>query len=136
MTLIPIRSTCKVFITDEYKICISSSIIVDHAPSGPDGDTALHLAAVYGQASCVQALLESGADPTVKDNSSGLALHDAASGGHLECARLLLAAAPGTVNAVDDDGDTPLHNAVRSEQPEMALLLVSRGADVGLCNKV
>ena len=84
----------------------------------------------------MQALLESGADPTMEDHGNALALHDAASGGHLACARLLLAAAPGTVNAVDDDGDTPLHNAARADQPEMVLLLVSRGADVGICNKV
>lgn len=111
------------------------SIDCNFTGTGPDGDTALHLAAVYGQASCVQALLENGADPTVEDHGNALALHDAASGGHLACARLLLSAAPGTVNAVDDDGDTPMHNAARADQPDMVSLLLCRGADAGLCNK-
>lgn len=48
---------------------------------GPDNDTALHLAALYGHAECVRLLLEHGATASVPDEDGGLALHDAAAGG-------------------------------------------------------
>ncbi len=115
-------------------VCTTSNNL-PHTP-GPDGDTALHLASVYGQEDVVRCLLENGADPTVTDDDHALALHDAASGGHMGCARLLLQAAPWTINALDEDGDTPLHNAARADNTEMVQFLLSRGASASISNRV
>lgn len=41
---------------------------------GPDGDTLLHTAAVYGFADVVEELLRCGASPSVKDENQGTAL--------------------------------------------------------------
>ena len=50
--------------------------------SGPDGDTALHLACLYGHLGCARALLDAGADADIINEEDGsTALHDAAAGG-------------------------------------------------------
>ena len=41
---------------------------------------------------------------------------------------------PALLQAVDSDGDTPLHNAVRGEHAAVVQYLVERGADVTLKN--
>jgi cytohesin len=50
----------------------------------------------------------------------------AAHGGHKEIAELLIAAGA-DVNAKDDDGDTPLDQAILDKQPETADLLRKHG---------
>lgn len=63
---------------------------------GPDGDTALNLACLYGQEQCVKVLLRYGADPTRANQQDGsTVLHDAAAGGYLDICRVILAKAPG-----------------------------------------
>ncbi|XWS59605.1 hypothetical protein CRYUN_Cryun08bG0136500 [Craigia yunnanensis] len=46
-----------------------------------DGDTALHLACLYGFLPCVQLLLERGANFEAKDEDGAVPLHDACAGG-------------------------------------------------------
>ena len=41
---------------------------------GPEGDTLLHIASLYGYADLVDALLAAGADPEVKDENSSTPL--------------------------------------------------------------
>lgn len=49
---------------------------------GPDGDTALHLAALYSFPECVKILLAKGADAGVVNEVDGTTpLHDAAASG-------------------------------------------------------
>ena len=45
---------------------------------GGDGDTALHLASLYGHPDCVRILLDAGARGDAKDGNGGVPLHDAA----------------------------------------------------------
>ncbi|KAL6010140.1 hypothetical protein ACLOJK_000571 [Asimina triloba] len=45
-----------------------------------DGDTALHLACLYGHQACVQLLLERGASLESKDEEGAIPLHDACAG--------------------------------------------------------
>lgn len=48
---------------------------------GPDGDTCLHVACLYGHQACVELLLAKGADANAVNSEDGsTALHDAAAG--------------------------------------------------------
>lgn len=60
-------------------------------PAGPDGDTALHLACLYGHKACVDALVAAGCklDPVNSEDGTS-PLHDAAAGGYLDIVTLLL----------------------------------------------
>lgn len=72
-------------------------------------------------------------------NSRGITgqtpLHWMATLGDVSGARLLLDAGA-ELNAADDSGNTPLHEAVRSRQHLLVQLLISRGADVGRTNSL
>lgn len=72
---------------------------------GPGGSTPLMYAALYGDADSVRALLESGADPNIKNEASATALMWAVD--DLEKTTLLLSHGA-DVNARSDDNRTPL----------------------------
>lgn len=101
-----------------------------------DGFLPLHLAAFFGQAAAVQALLTGGAEinrimasrvPYVPSNT---ALHAAIAGGpHREVVGLLVEAGA-DVNLLDSNGHTPLHSAVFHNAPELIAYLLANGADV------
>ena len=77
----------------------------------------LLVAADFGDALRVKALIEKGVDVTVRDASSGCtALHLAASSGHAELLRVLLScpALDVLVSAPAADGQTPLHHAAQA----------------------
>ena len=95
-----------------------------------DGFTALHLAAYFGTAPCVAALLEAGADPAVAARNAMLVLplHCAVSRRMTENVRVLLdAGAP--VDAVQQGGLTALHAAAHNGELAIVELLLARGAD-------
>ena len=103
---------------------------------GEEGDTALHLACLYGHQTCVERLLIQGASPNVRDSDGSTPLHDASAGGHLEIVRLVLAAAAALgdealvecVNAQDGDGECPLHLSARGDHVEVVRQLLAAGA--------
>ncbi|PIN21487.1 Fetal globin-inducing factor (contains ankyrin repeats) [Handroanthus impetiginosus] len=105
-----------------------------------DGDTVLHLTCLYGHLSCVQFLLERGANLEAKDEDGGIPLHDACAGGYTEIAQLLINCAndPGRVKrmleTVDTEGDTPLHHAARGEYGNVIRLLLAYGASPSRTN--
>jgi len=101
---------------------------------GVHGDSALHLAALFGRLDITEILLDEGHSATTPDAENGLALHDAAAGGFTEIGRLLIDKAPDTVSARDMEGDTPLHNAARGEHMSMVRLLLQRGASPRAAN--
>jgi ankyrin repeat protein len=97
---------------------------------GPDGYTALHLAAYYGQMEVARLLLGRGADPNaVALNESRVTpLHCAVAAKHRDTASLLLALGASS-NAVRHGGWTPLHVAARNGDEAIVDMLVLRGAD-------
>ncbi|POO01794.1 Transmembrane protein [Trema orientale] len=105
-----------------------------------DGDTALHLCCLYGHLSCVQLLLERGANLEAKDEDGAIPLHDACAGGYSEIVQLLINRAINAecvkrmLESVDAEGDTPLHHAARGEHPDIIRLLMASGASLTKAN--
>jgi len=103
---------------------------------GPDGDTALHLACLYGHLQCVQKLLDAGSSPNaINPEDKTSPLHDAAAGGYLDLLQLLIAKGGADVLQQQDmDGDTALHNAARGGHPAVVQYLLQQGANPALRN--
>jgi len=102
----------------------------------PDGFTALHLAAFFGQEEAAGILLERGAEVNLVARNATIhvtPLHSAAAGSHPALVKLLLehGADP---NAAQDGGFTPLHSAAQNDDRESAEALLEAGADPSLAN--
>ncbi|KAK4798185.1 hypothetical protein SAY86_030511 [Trapa natans] len=100
-----------------------------------DGDTALHLACLYGFLPCVQLLLERGASLEPKDEDGAIPLHDCCAGGYSDIVQFLINSASDSecvkrmLETCDDEGDTPLHHAARGEHVDVIRILLAVGAD-------
>jgi uncharacterized protein len=99
----------------------------------PDGWFPLHLAAHFGHADAVRALLNKGAkaDALSTNAMRNTALHAAAAGRAPDVAKLLLDAGA-DVNARQNGGWTPLHSVAQNGDIEFARVLTAAGADVGV----
>ena len=101
----------------------------------PDGFTALHLAAFFGQEAVARLLLQHRADvqPASRNPMQVAPLHAAAAGHNLPIVRLLLehGAQP---NARQQKGYTPLHSAANNGDKAMVEVLLAHGADRTLAN--
>jgi ankyrin repeat protein len=94
-----------------------------------DGSTALHLAALEGQAAIAQLLLAGGAQVNARGLREETPLHMAMYDGRREVAELLLAS-QADVNARNTAGETPLHLAARKGYSELVELLLDHQAEV------
>ena len=79
---------------------------------GAAGSTALMEAVLRDELRCAELLLASGADPAAVDPIGWTSLHFAAHNKAVQCTAALLAAAPGTVGVVSEDGETALDLAL------------------------
>jgi len=95
-----------------------------------EGRTPLHLAVWANLPSCVQLLLDNGADQLIKDLEGNLPVHLGAKLGYCEIVSLLLSAQQDADNWAprNNKGEVPLHLAVTSSHWEMASLLSKRCA--------
>jgi len=120
------------FFIDQIKRCIYT------------GDTALHIASAGYQAEIVRELLAAGADVHARNRRGQQALHAAAvgspgsemwnppaQGATIVC----LIEAGANPNAIDMDGVSALHRAVRTRSAEAVRTLLTHGADPALKNK-
>lgn len=97
----------------------------------PDGFTALHYAAFFGQEEAARILVEAGAEVGVvarNENIRVQPLHSAASGGHAAIVELLLDHGA-DANAVQEGGFTPLHSAAQNSDHKSIEALLAAGAD-------
>jgi TPR repeat protein len=95
-----------------------------------DGSTALHLAALEGQAAVARLLLTNGAQVNARGLREETPLHMAMYDGHREVVEVLLASGA-DVNARNKAGETPLHLAAGKGYLGLVELLLSQNADTG-----
>jgi uncharacterized protein len=106
---------------------------LDPAVRSGDGFTSLHLAAFFGGAEAVRALLAAGADPDADDANPFHVrpLHSAVSVGDADATRALLEAGADP-NVRQQRGYTPLHGAAHNDDAQLVRLLLDHGADRSL----
>ena len=95
----------------------------------PDGWTALHLAAFFGQIDTARVLIQKGADVNArsKNEMANCPLHSAAAGRHFAVCELLISDGA-DVNATQHGGYTALMAAGQHGDRGLAELLIKRGA--------
>ncbi|XP_037344808.2 BRCA1-associated RING domain protein 1 [Pungitius pungitius] len=98
------------------------------------GETPLHLAAIKGDVEAVNALLDQGADPNLKDNAGWTPLHEACNLGHLVVVEVLVSRGA-LLNTPGYENDSPLHDAVRNGHPAIVKLLLRLGASRHVLNQ-
>ncbi|KAL8168180.1 hypothetical protein V2J09_009679 [Rumex salicifolius] len=127
--LIPLASAAESGDAEALRVALGS---VDEPLE--DGDTALHLACLYGHVACVQLLLERGASVLAKDEDGAIPLHDACASGFTEIVQLIIGRATNPemlremLDTLDEEADTPLHHAARGEHVNVVRLLLAHGA--------
>lgn len=101
---------------------------------GKGGVTALHLAALGGFTSCVEALLSAGCDvfalTTVHPHFGSSALHLAAVQGHLRVVQCLVSHSQATMCIRNEDGWFPLHVAARFARKDCVGYMLLNGANL------
>jgi ankyrin repeat protein len=106
---------------------------LDPAARSGDGFASLHLAAFFGGAEAVRALLAAGADPDADDANPLRVrpIHSAVAVRDHDATRALLEAGANP-NVRQERGFTPLHSAAHSDDAELTRLLLDHGADASL----
>lgn len=111
------------------------SMGVDVNALGSEGNRALDIACLNGDAATTEVLLAHGANPNLRNKAGTTPLHDASLRGKNEVIELLLKHGA-NVNATDSEtGFTPLHYAASFNRLEAVKSLVQHGADLSIRNK-
>lgn len=111
---------------------IIEELFKGQADARPFMPSMLFKAAHYDQVRLLQLFLDNGIHATMQREDGSTALHEAAFEQHIDCVNLLLARGA-LVNAVDDQGETPLHcmarNSFKSDwSPAVVQSLLENGA--------
>ncbi|XP_056597168.1 histone-lysine N-methyltransferase EHMT2 isoform X1 [Triplophysa dalaica] len=107
---------------------------VDINAQDSGGWTPVIWAAEHKHMDVIRALLNRGADVTLRDKEMNVCLHWASFAGSVEITEMVLnAGCP--LSSVNLHGDTPLHIAAREGFIDCVTLFLSRGADIDIVNK-
>ncbi|XP_058610068.1 histone-lysine N-methyltransferase EHMT2 isoform X3 [Onychostoma macrolepis] len=118
----------------EVVMLLLSTGQVDLNAQDSGGWTPIIWAAEHRHIDVIRALLNRGADVTLRDKEMNVCLHWASFAGSAEIAELVLnAGCP--LSSVNLHGDTPLHIAAREGYIDCVTLFLSRGADIDIMNK-
>uniref|UniRef100_A0A673G5K5 Histone-lysine N-methyltransferase EHMT2-like n=1 Tax=Sinocyclocheilus rhinocerous TaxID=307959 RepID=A0A673G5K5_9TELE len=118
----------------EVLMLLLSTGQVDLNAQDSGGWTPIIWAAEHRHIDVIRALLNRGADVTLRDKEMNVCLHWASFAGSAEIAELVLnAGCP--LSSVNLHGDTPLHIAAREGYTDCVTLFLSRGADIDIMNK-
>jgi uncharacterized protein len=125
----------KVVATEEYMDKVAEAIAEGKEDVEPhkDGVTSLHVAALGGHMAVVELLLDSGANPRVKDDEDMTPLLNAVSGNFGDVAYLLVEKGADPDDVYLDEEQKPhnlLWDSVVVENSKFAALLVSKGANL------
>jgi ankyrin repeat protein len=129
--------------SNTVKVLITKGAQIE-AVGGRDSWTPLHLATQQGHLETAQFLLEKGADVFAR-NTHDTVLHQAVSGNNIELIRLILKNIKNksdnkekisqSINAQDNEGDTPLMWAIKKKIPLTTQVLLEDGVDISVKNK-
>uniref|UniRef100_A0A673LMN5 Histone-lysine N-methyltransferase EHMT2-like n=1 Tax=Sinocyclocheilus rhinocerous TaxID=307959 RepID=A0A673LMN5_9TELE len=118
----------------EVVMLLLSTGQVDINAQDSGGWTPIIWAAEHRHIDVIRALLNRGANVTLRDKEMNVCLHWASFSGSAEIAELILnAGCP--LSSVNLHGDTPLHIAAREGYIDCVTLFLSRGADIDIMNK-
>mmetsp|Transcript_115154 Transcript_115154/g.223714 ORF Transcript_115154/g.223714 Transcript_115154/m.223714 type:complete len:355 (-) Transcript_115154:70-1134(-) len=98
------------------------------------GQIPLHIACQTGANRCVQYLLELQANAQAVTNRAETCAHLACRNNFAEVLQMVLVVVPDMVNAMDAEGNTPLHECASAGAFESAALLLKSGADANIKN--
>jgi hypothetical protein len=92
--------------------------------------TPLHLAAFHGRVEIIDLLIAQGADVNARDLTAMPPLHAAVIAGRQGAAVQMLLDRHADLHAINEEGQTALHLAAATGQPQLTKFLIERGADV------
>uniref|UniRef100_A0A667X8L8 Euchromatic histone-lysine N-methyltransferase 2 n=2 Tax=Myripristis murdjan TaxID=586833 RepID=A0A667X8L8_9TELE len=115
-----------------YLLLETGQVDVNAQDSG--GWTPIIWAAEHKHVDVIRALLNRGADVTIRDKEMNVCLHWASFAGSVDIAELVLNAGC-CLSSVNMHGDTPLHIAAREGFEDCVTLFLSRGADIDIMNR-
>ncbi|XP_063411557.1 ankycorbin-like [Mytilus trossulus] len=99
-----------------------------------NGNSALHIAVLYGRTETVKMLIDAGIDVNILQKDGETALQSAANGNRTEISRFLIDNGIG-INVQNKNGKTALHLAVLYCITEIVEMLIDAGIDVNLLEK-
>jgi ankyrin repeat protein len=116
-------------------VAILAKMGADVNAPGSEGNRALNISCLKGDAATAKVLLENGANPNLRGEDGITPLHDAALSGNPEVIELLLAHGA-EINSVDSESaSTPLHYAASFNRLNAVKALVEHGADTNIRTK-
>lgn len=98
------------------------------------GLTPLHLACRVGAIRCAQCLLDKAADVQAVTSKGQTCLHLACASGHAEVSQLVLSVFPQSMDMIDVEGNTALHECAAVGNLDSALILLKMDANAMLKN--